>query len=377
MKVLVFGGSFDPVHKGHVAVLKKALTVIKPDITHVVPAYQSPFKALSPTPFKLRMQMAKAAFGKLGKNIVFDDYELKQGGKTYSYQLVQYLLQRYEQPEIYLLVGTDCLNDLHHWKNPQYIFKHATVVAGKRRGFTENKVDFKHIFLPGQFPKMSSTRVRAHILASGAIPQEKVPAAVGQVILKNDLYGLDVHRWLQAHLKPNRYLHSVKVAELCAILSDIYEVPVGQAVQAGILHDAAKGFSGPELIAFCKEHKIKVPFFEDICRFEPLLLHSYASAWLAQHHFGVKDKDVLHAIAEHTLGSLQMSTLSKILFVADISSKDRKYKDAFVIRTLAAQDLEKALLYAANRKLWFTIDSQKWLCPVGIELWNHLVKCAA
>ena len=57
-----------------------------------------------------------------------------------------------------------------------------------------------------------------------------VPAAVEQVILKNDLYGLDVHRWLQAHLKPNRYLHSVKVAELCAILSDIYEVPVGQAV---------------------------------------------------------------------------------------------------------------------------------------------------
>lgn len=377
MKILVFGGSFDPVHKGHIAMFKKALQVVKPDVAHIVPAYHSPFKDKSPTPFKLRMQMAKAAFGPLSKKIVFDDYELKCGGKTYSYQLVKYLQQRYENAEIYLLVGTDCLNDLHKWKNPQYIFKNAVVVAGKRRGYTENKADFKHIFLPGSFPKMSSTRARAHILASGAIPEDKITPSVAEVILKNDLYGLQVHRWLKEHLKPNRYLHSVNVAELCAILSDIYEVPIEQAVQAGILHDMGKALSGPELIDFCKKHRLKVPYFEDMCRCEPVLLHSYVSAWLAKHEFGVKDKEVLLAISEHTLGSLQMSTLSKILFVADISSKDRKYKDAFVIRTLAVQDLEKALLYAANRKLWFTIDSQKWLCPVGIELWNHLVKCTA
>ncbi len=377
MKVLVFGGSFDPVHKGHVAMFRKALQIIRPDVAHVVPAYHSPFKAKSPTPFNLRMQMAKAAFSSLGKNIIFDDCERKRGGKTYSYQLVQYLRQRYVQPDIYLLVGTDCLNDLHAWKNPEYIFENATVVAGRRKGFAEHKADFKHLFLPGVFPKMSSTRVRAHILASGSVPEDKVPQSVGHIILKNDLYGLEVHRWLKAHLKPNRYLHSVKVAEQCSLLSDIYEVAAEKAVQAGILHDAGKGLSGTELIAFCKQHKISVPFFEDICRFEPSLLHSYVSAWLAKHEFGVKDKEVLAAITEHTLGSLHMSTLSKILFVADISSKDRKYKDAFVIRTLAAQDLEKALLYAANRKLWFTIDSQKWLCPAGIELWNHLVKCAA
>ena len=104
------------------------------------------------------------------------------------------------------------------------------------------------------------------------------------------------------------------------------------------------------------------------------MLHSYVSAWIAQHEFGVTNKDVIRAIAEHTLGSLHMSTLSKILFVADISSKDRKYKDAFVIRNLALQDLNKALLYAANRKLLFTIDTQKWLCPLGTHLWNHLIK---
>ena len=377
MKILVFGGSFDPVHKGHVAMLRKALAVIKPDVAHIVPAYQSPFKAKSPTPFKLRMQMARAAFRSLGKNLIFDDYELQCGGKTYSYQLVQYLQKRYANPDIYLLVGTDCLNDLHAWKNADYIFKHTTVVAGRRKGFAENKASFKHIFLPGQFPKMSSTRVRAHILASGEIPSDKVLAPVAEIIKKHDLYGLEQHRWLKAHLKPNRYLHSIKVAESCAVLSDIYEVPVEKAVQAGIFHDAGKGLPAEQLIKYCCTHKLKVPYFEDICRCEPALLHSYVSAALAKELFGIKDKEILNAIAEHTLGSLQMTQLSKILFVADISSKDRKYKDAFVIRTLAMQELEKALLYAANRKLWFTIDSQKWLCPAGIELWNHLVQRAA
>ena len=373
MKVLVFGGSFDPVHKGHVSLFRRAMKVIAPDVAHIVPAYHSPFKAKSPTPFRLRMKMLKLAFAGFGKNIVFDDYELKQGGKTYTYQLVQYLKKRYNNPEIYLLVGTDCLNDLHNWKNPNYIFDNAVVVAGKRKGYNENPAQFNHLFLPGFFPKLSSSRVRAHILACGDVP-DTVPEAIAPTIRGNNLYGLDVHTWLKAHLKPNRYLHSKNVAEMAAALSDIYDVNVELAVKAGIMHDAGKGFSGPELIDFCKEHKIKVPFFEDICRMEPSLLHSYVSAWLAQHEFGVTNKDVIRAIAEHTLGSLHMSTLSKILFVADISSKDRKYKDAFVIRNLALQDLNKALLYAANRKLLFTIDTQKWLCPLGTNLWNHLIK---
>jgi len=373
MKVLVFGGSFDPVHKGHVALLRRAKQVISPDVIHIVPAYHSPFKAKSPTPFRLRMKMLKEAFSKTGNNIIFDDYELKQGGMTYSYQLVQYLKERYRNPEIFLLVGTDCLNDLHNWKNPDYIFNNATVVAGKRKGYNENPAAFKHLFLPGFFPKLSSSRVRAHIWACGEVPST-VPAAIKHTIMENKLYGLNVHDWLKEHLKPNRYLHSKNVAEMAAAFSDIYDVNVEIAVKAGILHDAGKGFSSQELIQFCKKHKIKVPFFEDICVCEPMLLHSYASAWIARHIFDVRNKDILNAIAEHTLGSLTMSTLSKILFVADISSKDRKYKDAFVIRNLALQDLDKALFYATNRKLLFTIDSQKWLCPVGIGLWNHLIK---
>ncbi|MBO5011783.1 MAG: nicotinate (nicotinamide) nucleotide adenylyltransferase, partial [Elusimicrobiaceae bacterium] len=170
MKVLVFGGSFDPVHKGHVSLFRRAMKVIAPDAAHIVPAYHSPFKAKSPTPFRLRMKMLKQAFKGIGKNVVFDDYELKQGGKTYTYQLVQYLKKLYKDPEIYLLVGTDCLNDLHNWKNPDFIFKNAVVVAGKRKGYDEKPAKFRHVFLPGFFPKLSSSRVRAHILACGDVP---------------------------------------------------------------------------------------------------------------------------------------------------------------------------------------------------------------
>ena len=241
MKVLVFGGSFDPVHKGHVSLFRRAMKVIAPDVAHIVPAYHSPFKAKSPTPFRLRMKMLKQAFAGFKGNIVFDDYELKQGGKTYTYQLVQYLKKRYKNPEIYLLVGTDCLNDLHNWKNPKYIFENAIVVAGKRRGYDEKPAQFKHLFLPGFFPKLSSSRVRAHILACGDVP-DTIPPQIAPTIREHKLYGLEVHDWLKSHLKTNRYLHSKNVAEMAAALSDIYDVNVEAAVKAGILHDAGKAF---------------------------------------------------------------------------------------------------------------------------------------
>ena len=78
MKVLVFGGSFDPVHKGHVALFRRAMKVVSPDVAHIVPAYHSPFKAKSPTPFRLRMTMLKQAFKGAGKNIIFDNHVSKQ-----------------------------------------------------------------------------------------------------------------------------------------------------------------------------------------------------------------------------------------------------------------------------------------------------------
>lgn len=199
---------------------------------------------------------------------MFDDYELKRGGKTYTYELVQYLKKRYDNPEIYLLVGTDCLNDLHNWKNPHYIFNNAVVVAGKRKGYNENPAAFKHLFLPGFFPKLSSSRVRAHILACGDVP-DTVPPQIAPTIRQNKLYGLAVHDWLKAHLKTNRYLHSKNVAEMAAALSDIYDVNVESAVKAGILHDAGKGFSGPELIRFAKNIKSRCRFLKISAAWNP------------------------------------------------------------------------------------------------------------
>ena len=134
MKILIYGGSFDPVHKGHYALLKAAIKQIKPDKTHIFTAYQSPFKTAHAQPFKLRSQMAKDVLGSLDKNIIFDDLENRNARVTYSCEQIEHIKKLYPGAEVYLLVGTDCLNDLHKWKNSDYIPQAEGRVWTSRQG---------------------------------------------------------------------------------------------------------------------------------------------------------------------------------------------------------------------------------------------------
>lgn len=372
MKVLIFGGSFDPVHKGHISLLKSALAQIAPDITYVVPAFHSPFKQESHSPFSARLQMARGAFSKLKGKIVFDDYENRNGRLTYAWEAVRYIKAKHPRAQIYLLVGTDCFNDVSKWKRADYLFKNCVITAGRRKGYAGDfKPGFKHFILKGSFPLLSSTSIRLKIMLSGVVPQNTEQR---NVIIKHGLYGLREHAWLRRRLKENRYLHSKAVAALAAELAGVYGANKERAALAGLLHDAAKCMADKDLVKYCLKHKIRPEYFDEICRYEPSLLHSYASAFMTEHVFGVKDKEILDAVAQHTLGGDGMTLLSKVLYVADMASKDRKYAHAAHIRALARKDLDAAFTEATKRKLLFTIQANKWICPRGNKTWNMQVK---
>ncbi|WP_428898012.1 nicotinate-nucleotide adenylyltransferase [Parelusimicrobium proximum] len=372
MKILLYGGSFDPVHKAHVMLLKAAMAKIKPDVTHIMPAFHSPFKAAPATPFKYRMEMVKAAFKNIKGGIVFDNFEEKKKRKTFTYEAVKYLKQKYKNPEIFILVGTDCLAQMHKWKSAEYIFKNATILAGRRTGAEcKERLDFKHIFLDGTFPPAASSGIRLKIILRGTVPYDLGP--VKDVIEKHRLYTLNIHDWLRAHVRENRYLHSKAVAELACVLAGVYGVNREAAALAGLVHDAGKSMSNEDLIAYSRKNNIRVESFNEICRHDPHLLHSFVSEVIAEREFKIKDKDILKAVKEHTLGSVNMSLLAKILYVADTSSKDRKYKNAVIIRNMALTDLDGAMVEATKVKIIFTISRGKWVAPQGNKIWNALV----
>lgn len=371
MKILIYGGSFDPVHKGHYAILKAACSYIKPDKVHIFTAYQSPFKEKSPRPFALRKQMAMEALSSIYPHIIFDDFEQEQKRIVYTYETIKRVKKLYPKCQVYLLVGTDCLNDLPRWKNADYIFKNSIIVAGKRKGFTFKTQDFKYLLLDGNFPLISSTNIRLAILSNGLLPNSLL-APTEERIEKNLMYGLDLHKWLENHLKPKRYLHVKLVAQASVELGRIYGANLEDCALAAILHDCGKSMSNEDLINYAVKNNLRVRDFKEICKFSPSLLHSEVSWHIANTLFKVKNTDVLNAVRHHTLGRKNMSLLEQIIFISDMASKDRKIRDARKVKQAALNSLQAGVFAAMKVKLEWTILNSKWVAPAGIEFWNEL-----
>ena len=370
MKILIYGGTFDPVHQGHQKLFSSALKEIKPDLCYIFVSYNSPYKEKSQTPYSLRKEMAKQVFTHLHKKIIFDDFEYKKHRKVYTCETLKYVKQKHPKAELFILVGTDCAADVTKWKNAEYNFKNATFVIGLRQGFKQVKPEFRARILKDFLPKISSTALRFQIMLNGKTPKNMLPE-LSEIINRNALYGLDIHSWLKKYLKAPRYNHTLAVAKEAASLAKIYGEDINNAMLSGLLHDAGKSLTKEQMIAYVKEHKLKIKGVKELCNYAPALLHAPISAHLAKVKFGVKSKEILQAVSRHTLGGKDMTVLDKILMIADMCSKGRRPQDIKLIKSALKKSLDEGLLAAEKVKLIYTVTTNKWLAPDGIKLWNE------
>ncbi len=372
MKILIYGGTFDPVHNGHLKLFSSAIKEIQPDLCYVFVAYNSPYKEVSQTPYNLRKKMAQKVFAPLRKNIIFDDFENKKHRKVYTYETLKYVKQKYPKAEIFILVGTDCAAALADWKNAEYNFKNATFIIGLRPGFKAVKPNFSAHFLKGVFPKISSSALRLQIMLNSKTPKAISPE-VAKIINENLLYTLHIHKWLKEHLKAPRFNHVLAVAKEAASLAKTYGIDAEKATLAGLLHDAGKSLTKDQMVAYAKKYKLKVEDLKELSKYAPALLHADISADIANKQFGIKDKEILQAIARHTLGAKDMTIFDKILMIADMSAKGRRPQDIKLIKGALKKSLDDGLLAAEKVKLIYTVNTNKWLAPQGIMLWNDTV----
>ncbi|MDR1418703.1 MAG: bis(5'-nucleosyl)-tetraphosphatase (symmetrical) YqeK [Endomicrobium sp.] len=178
--------------------------------------------------------------------------------------------------------------------------------------------------------------------------------------------------YLYKNLSPSRFEHSYNVAILAVELALKHNEDIFEAQIAGLLHDCAKNMDQKEMIKILKKNK-DAKIFSDICKFSSQILHSFASEFTAKKEFKIKNKNILNAIKNHTLGRPNMSNLEKIIFVADCCSKDRKFKETKNICSLARIDLDKALVQALKVKIQFVTYNNAWLCPKTLDAWNFYV----
>lgn len=194
-RTVLFGGTFNPVHNGHVALLNALKQLPNAENIWVLPANIPPHKAAAGVSGEHRLAMCKLAFNGLPK-VTVSNLELTMGGKSYTlHTLLELQKKGIQQP--YLAIGGDSLRDFEKWYEYRRILQLCHLVVCPRAGvqFEEFSKELQRLqkqgatitVLPVQPPKISSTEIRALALAGQSLAG-LVPKAVEAYILKNGLY---------------------------------------------------------------------------------------------------------------------------------------------------------------------------------------------
>ncbi len=176
---------------------------------------------------------------------------------------------------------------------------------------------------------------------------------------------------LKEIISPPRLAHSQRVARLAQEMSKHWGLDPFKAGAAGILHDVAREMSIEEYFRIAKKAAIPLGPGEIA---NPIILHAPVGAEILKTRWGINDKDILQAVAGHTIASPNMSAYTKIIFLADNCEPGRKWQGAEELRRLMKEDLNKAMLFALNELFTWLKGENLPLHPLSLEAYNHFIK---
>ncbi|MCC5907226.1 MAG: nicotinate (nicotinamide) nucleotide adenylyltransferase [Balneolaceae bacterium] len=189
-RVGIFGGSFDPVHKGHVSISESFLNsgVIDKLLVLLTPA--PPHKSnQNQAPYLHRLEMLKLAFGGMN-HVQVSDIETSLPKPSYTLQTIEYLRKTFPGSLFYLCLGEDSLSHFHEWYKYRQILNSVSLIVARRPDFDSSSVDpeilERTIFTDHNPIDISSTQIR-----SGQISKKALPEKVSEYIRRHHLYTSD------------------------------------------------------------------------------------------------------------------------------------------------------------------------------------------
>lgn len=164
MKIGVFGGTFDPVHNGHINAIVETYIRLNLDKIIVVPTYTSPFKTVSVTADNDRLAMLRLAV-KTFDFVEIDTFEVDQERVTYTFDTLKYLREKYADDELYFIIGTDHYLSFDKWANADQLHALAQFVVLARNNdiISVNKPFIK---LTTNIVEVSSTTIRSRVTSN-------------------------------------------------------------------------------------------------------------------------------------------------------------------------------------------------------------------
>ena len=379
-RIGILGGTFDPIHMGHIHIGRAAMKQAKLSRVLVMPTGNPPHKA-GITPAEDRWRMVCAALAG-EESLEPSRLELDRTGTIYTVDTLRILQETYKKAELYFIIGADTLLELKHWHEYENVLKLCTFLVCPRQWETSEealKAERSRLErLGGHFVNIdmdlvvsSSTDIRKALQSDGETPD--LPVCCREYAQLAGLYGMEPRypsapEWLEKlfqDLNVRRFAHSLGVANTVRHLAITHHLNVEQAETAGLLHDCAKCMSLREMQRICAEQNLHV---DAMMVQSGSLMHGKVGAWIAQERYGVKDPAVLDAIACHTTGRPLMTDLDMAVYLADkIEPGRRDYPALEQIRAQAQLSLEQAMLTSMEGTMIYVKKSGKTLHPATLE----------
>ena len=305
-KTGIFGGSFDPVHRGHVKLVRTLAEKEGLDRVIIIPNWKSPWKPDSnPASCEDRMNMLRLAFED-DDYVEISDFEIAQEKSCYTFDTLTALQEMHPEWDIFFIAGQDSADNFSKWYRGEELLK-----------------NFKFLWTE-RFDNISSTEIRSR-LSEGRSIDELVPEKVSDYIRVHGLYCDEEHslyhlldEFVKGRLKPKRYKHTQGVVSMARELAAKYGADVRSAEIAAVFHDAFREAGNLE--------------------------HGDRAADYLRDVIGLHDEDILNAVRWHTIGRPDMSLLEKVIKIADNLEPGRDFPGVEELRNSINDNVDITLL---------------------------------
>ena len=359
----IMGGTFNPIHYGHLMLAEQIRTSFHLDEVIFIPVGNAPHKTLDHTADKhQRYEMTKRAI-ETNPYFTISDIEINSEKTTYTIDTIRALKKTLHKNDVlYFITGADAILQLETWKDYQTLIGMVKFIGATRpgidnasledkiNGFKKNyNADIELHYIPAL--AISSTDIRNRVSQEKSI-RYLLPESVEQYIKENMLYKTHHERFFEFYtilkdtLSKKRFVHCVETARVARELAFHYGVDPVKAEFAGLCHDMSKEYKNAIMLKYVDEFGI----YKDPSVLQtPNLAHGEVAAGVLKKYHQIDDEEILDAIRWHTYGQANMSTLSKIIYVADIIEASRTFEGVEQLRILAYRGLNETIL-AFNKR---------------------------
>jgi nicotinate-nucleotide adenylyltransferase len=356
MRIGIFGGTFNPIHEGHVRLAGRCTELLEIDELLVIPTFLPPHKASDDMASgEHRLAMCRMALEHLPKTRVCD-MEIRRGGKSFTAQTLCEIKSANPRAELILIMGSDMFFTVESWFCADVVFRLARIAAAARCCDDIEKMRIHLDRLVQKGVRADIVEIEPYVVSSGEIRSgektESLPARVSSYIAQNALYGCEesldpdlgvLTDRLSALMSPKRLEHSLQVASQAVRLARRWGADGRHAYMAGLLHDICKEMGQSDLLNMLDGSDI---ISDKIFAGLPDVWHAHAAALFIQKELCIYHADIVNAVRYHSTGRAGMSLLEKIIYIADLISEERRFAGIGRLRKTAYQDLDRAVLDA-------------------------------